>query len=234
MRDPAVMSGTDFHRLELAGRESLMPAQMSMSEAVAGIVARKTTVRQERLSGIHNPWGHAIGLTDPWIFLDLCESQRVVDAARGILGQDIILWDSELFTEVRSYADFLHRGREGRYWPVEPFAGAIVLLPIGRVDPGLLAIGLNDIEKNVLEMFNPSEPIYVIRLMPATSHFDRDPMHSAHRACMEEQVLINYTNRPLWLLSGVDRASNDLVTGFATAAPIWASGARRAEKEGES
>ncbi len=227
------MSGADFHRLELAGRESLMPAPMSVSEAVAGIVARKATLRQERLSGIHNPWGHAIGLTDPWVFLGLCESQGVVGGARDILGPDIILWDSELFAEVRSYADFLREGREGRYWPVTPLAGAIVLLPVGQADPLPRAVGLNEIGTNVLEMLDPSEPIYVIRLMPGTSHFDRDPQHSAHRACMEEQVLINYANRPLWLLSGVDRARNDLVTGFAAVAPTWASGALPTQKGGD-
>lgn len=227
------MSGTDLHRLELAGRESLMPAQMSVREAVAAIVARKTTIRQERLSGIHNPWGHAIGLTDPWIFLGLCESQGVVDAAREILGPDIILWDSELFAEMSSYADFLREGREGRYWPVTPLAGAVVFLPVGQADPRPLAIGLNEIGTNVLEMLDPSEPIYVIRLMPSTSHFDRDPQHPAHRACMEEQVLINYANRALWLLSGIDRARNDLVTGFAAAVPTWASGALPIQRGGD-
>lgn len=210
-----------------------MPAPMSVSEAVAGIVARKASLRQERLSGIHNPWGHAIGLTDPWVFLGLCESQRVVDAARDILGPDIILWDSELFTEGRSYADFLREGREGRYWPVTPVAGAVVLLPVGQADPQPRAIALNEIGQNVLEMFDASEPIYVIRLMPATSHFDRDPQHSSHRACMEDQVLINYAGRPLWLLSGVDRAKNDLVTGFAAAVPTWASGALPIQRGGD-
>lgn len=227
------MSGTDLHRLELAGRESLMPAQMSVREAVAATVTRKTTIRQERLSGIHNPWGHAIGLTDPWVFLGLCESQGVVDAAREILGPGIILWDSELFAETSSYADFLREGREGRYWPVTPLAGAVVLLPVGQADPRPLAIGLNEIGTNVLEMLDSSEPIYVIRLMPGTSHFDRDPQHPAHRACMEEQVLINYANRPLWLLSGVDRARNDLVTGFAAAVPTWASGALPIQRGGD-
>lgn len=226
------MSGTDFHQLELAGRESLRPAPMSVSEAVAGIVTGKATVRQERLSGIHNPWGQAIGFTDPWVFLGLCESQGVIDAARDILGPDIILWDSELFTEMRSYADFLREGREGRYWPVRPLAGAVVLLPVGQADPQPMAISLNQIGQNVLEMLDPSAPIYVIRLIPGTSHFDRDPRHPAHRVCMEEQVLINYASRPLWLLSGVDRAKNDLVTGFAAAVPTWASGALPTQQGG--
>ncbi|QOZ31668.1 resolvase [Bradyrhizobium sp. CCBAU 53421] len=226
------MSGGGLDQLELAGRDSLMPRPMSVSDAVANIVARKDTLRQERLSGIHNPWGHAIGVTDPWVFLGLCESQAVVDAARDVLGPDIILWDSELFAEMRSYAEFLREGREGRYWPVTPLEGVIVLLPVGQADLRPRAIGLNEIGTNVLEMLDPSQPLYVIRLMSASSHFDRDSQHSAHRACMEEQVLINYANRPLWLLSGVDRAGNDLVTGFAAAAPTWASGALPIKKGG--
>jgi len=227
------MNDTGPHLLELAGRHSLMPAPISVSEAVSAIVARKPAVRQERLSGIHNPWGHAIGLTDPWIFLGLCESKAVVDAAREILGPDIILWDSELFPDVRGYAEFLHNEREGRYWPVTPFAGAIVLLPVGRADPRPSAIGLGHIDENVLEGFDPPEPIYVVRLMPATSYFDRDLRHQAHRTCMEEQVLINYANRPLWLLSGMNWAGSDLVTGFAAAVPTWASGALPAKKGGD-
>jgi hypothetical protein len=226
------MNGADFDRLELAGRHSLLPGQTSVSEAVAEILARKATIRQETLSGIHNPWGLAIGFTDAWAFLGICESQVVVDAACEILGPDIILWDSELFTEVACYAEFLRADREGRYWPVTPFAGAVVLLPVGRADPRPRAISLSHVDENVLESLDPSEPIYVIRLMPGTSYFDRDPRHSAHRACMEEQVLINYANRPLWLLSGVNWAKSDLVTGFAPAVPAWASSALPLKKEG--
>ncbi|WP_342723487.1 resolvase [Bradyrhizobium sp. B097] len=211
-----------------------MPGQLSVSEAVAGILARKDAIRQERLSGLHNPWGHAIGFTDPWTFLSICESDAVVDEARSVLGPDIILWDSELFTEARKYTDFLREKKEGRYWPVTPLAGAIVVLGVGGADPRPKAISLNDVHESVLDRHDPLDPIYVIRLLPGTSHFDRNPLHPAHRACMEEQVLINYANRPLWLLSGADRTNNDLVTGFSLAAPAWASGGLAAEKGGET
>ncbi|BCH22974.1 resolvase [Mesorhizobium sp. L-8-3] len=221
--------GTDG--LDLAGRVSLMPARLPASEAVARIVARKATIRQERLSGLHNPWGHAVGLTDPWVFLELCESSRVIEAAKDLIGPDVILWDSELFSEARSYARFLCEGREGRYWPATPLAGAVVVLPVSRADPPVLGTRLGDVGPDLLEGIDPLEPLYVVRLMPATSHFDRDPQHPANRACMEEQVLINYANRPLWLLSGTDRANNDLVTGFAPAVPVWASGALPAEEK---
>lgn len=218
-------------QLDLAGRVSLTPARLPVREAVAGIVARKAMIRQERLSGIHNPWGHVIGLTDPWSFLDLCESDVVIDAARKIIGADVILWDSELFAEAGRFAEFLNEGREGRYWPVTPLAGGIILLPVGREKLDAKAVSLDDVGPHVLDGYDPSEPLYVVRLMPATSRFDRDPKHPANHACMEEQVLVNYSNRPLWLLCGTDRASNDLVSGFAPPVPVWASGAPPTERE---
>lgn len=225
------MTAAATDHLDLAGRVSLTPARLSLRDAVASIVARKTTIRQERLSGIHNPWGHCIGLTDPWTFLDLCESDFVVDAARKIIGLDIILWDSELFAEAGRYAGFLGQGREGRYWPVSPLAGAIVLLAVGKDEPEARVVGLDEVGLDALAGFDAAEPLYVVRLMPGTSRFERDPRHPAHRACMEEQVLVNYANRPLWLLSGADRANNDLVSGFATAVPVWAAGAMQNEGE---
>ncbi|AMS44533.1 MULTISPECIES: resolvase [Aminobacter] len=217
--------------LDLAGRISLTPARLPVREAVDRIVARKSTIRQERLSGIHNPWGHCIGLTDPWSFLDLCESALVIDAAKTVIGPDVILWDSEFFPEAGRYGEFVGEGREGRYWPVTPLAGAVVLVAVGRKTPEVRAVGLEEIGSDVLASFDASEPLYVVRLMPATSRFERDPNHAANRACMEEQVLVNYSNRPLWLLSGTDRANNDLVSGFAPAVPVWASGAMPSERE---
>lgn len=225
------MTAAGPDQLDLAGRVSLTPARLPVRQAVASIVARKATIRQERLSGIHNPWGHAISLTDPWSFLDLCESDLVISAARKIIGADLILWDSELFAEAGSYAEFLKEGREGRYWPVSPLNGAIVLSPVGREKPEAKAVSLDDIGPHALEGCDPAEPLYVVRLAPATSRFERDPNHPANRACMEEQVLVNYSNRPLWLLCGRDRANNDLVSGFAPAVPVWASHALPTEGE---
>jgi hypothetical protein len=211
--------------LNLAGRLPLMPGRLTVREAVTEIVGRGSAIRQERLSGLHNPWGHSIGLTDPWVFLELCESDLVAEAARALVGPDVILWDSELFCEASRYAAFVEQGREGRYWPVDPLAGALVLLPVGRETMKATAVMLTDIAPFSLDAFAADEPLYVVRLMPATSRFMRDPAFPANRICMEEQVLINYSNRPLWLISGSDRAGNDLVTGFAPSVPVWASGA---------
>lgn len=193
------------------------PAQ----EAVARLLAMQPPPRRERLSGIHNPWGLAAGLTDPWRFLDLCESAPVADAFERVIGPDIVLWDSELYLHARDYRAFVADGREGRYWPAKPLAGAVALIALGA-RPALHVMDVQGLSLPAGFVADDA-PLYVIRAMPASSTFSRDPNTPANRTAMQEQLLINYTTRPLWLLRGEDRAGNDFVTGFASDPPRWAS-----------
>jgi len=54
---------------------------------------------------------------------------------------------------------------------------------------------------------------YAIRYMPASSRYVRDPSFPANAYAAEKSPLMNYTQRPLWLLRGVDRAGNDFEIG---------------------
>jgi len=191
-------------------------------EVAAALGSHMPPLRQERLSGMHNPWGQAVGYTDPWIFLDLCESEAVIAAARAQLGDHILLWDSELYLTAADYAHFLKIKGEGCYWPLVPLAGCVVLVALHAADRRIKAVRLESLTAQTITMFAPNQPLYVIRLAPSSSHFERDPRHKAHRLCMEEQVLMNYAERPLWLLSGQDYAGNDFVGGFAPLTPQWA------------
>lgn len=217
--------------LDLAGKFPLIPERLQVGEALSRITALHPPVRQERLSGIHNPWGIAIGFTDPWAFLELCEGAAVKSVAVAVVGPDVILWDSELFLRAATYASFLQGRNETRYWPIEPLAGGVVLVSFkdDEIDQ-IHGISLGDLNAEALANFDPDSPLYVIRVMSGSSHFNRDPGHPANRACMVERVLINYAIRPLWLLSGSDSAANDLVTGFAPAVPVWAGGAKTLTK----
>lgn len=209
---------------DLAGRLPLLPERRSAGAHVADLAARGTTIRQERLSGIHNPWGLAGAITDPWAFLDLCESAPVVAAAQSLLGPDILLWDSELYLDGAHYCSFLREDREGRYWPATPLAGAVILVAFEDRETAIEAIDVAAIGRGTVPQLaarGAGRPLYVIRVMPATSHYDRDPRSPANRCCMEEQVLINYTNRPLWLLAGENRGGSDLVRGFSMTVPVW-------------
>jgi hypothetical protein len=54
---------------------------------------------------------------------------------------------------------------------------------------------------------------YAIRYMPATSRYVRDPAFPANAYAAKESPLMNYTQRPLWLVRGTDRAGNDYSLG---------------------
>jgi len=58
---------------------------------------------------------------------------------------------------------------------------------------------------------------YAIRYMPATSRYVRDPSFPANRYAVEKSPLMNYTQRPLWLVRGADRAGNDFKIGHGRA-----------------
>jgi hypothetical protein len=50
---------------------------------------------------------------------------------------------------------------------------------------------------------------YAIRFMPATSHFDR----SRPPALIGPGMVLDFANRPIWLVRGEDRAGNDFTVG---------------------
>lgn len=193
-----------------------------LREAVARLAALRPPPRRERLSGIHNPWGAAAGLTDPWRFLDLCESAAVLDAVETVIGPDIVLWDSELYLRGGDYRDFAAAGREGRYWPVAPLAGAVAWIAPDDDDAAIHVADIGDNAQLAARIAAGAAPLYVMRYLPATSRFVRDQKLPANDIAMREQLLINYTTRPLWLVRGEDRAHNDFVTGFASDPPRWA------------
>ena len=210
-------------------------ASTTLDERVAALQAsvdelRARRPRPERLSGMHNPWGHAAVLANSWRFLDVCEDAAIVTAIARLIGPDIILWDSELHLDARAYLRFIAEKREGRYWPVAPLAGALAWVSLARPARPAICVTLESLARAGvsadvdcgLAAIDADAPLYVIRYMPATSHFVRDSQATANRAGMEEQPLINYTTRPLWLVSGEDRAGNDFVTGFSPVAPRWA------------
>jgi len=189
---------------------------------VADLAGRNPQPRAERLSGIHNPWGHAAVLATAWPFLDLCEDAAVVEAVARLIGPDVVLWDSQLYLQAGAYLRFVLAGREGSYWPATPLAGALVLVAPMRPAIPAVCVELSAAAAIDPDRFDPSEPLYVIRYMPATSLYLRDPGAPRNRSAMEAQPLVNYMTRPLWLVSGEDRAGNDFVTGFSPAVPRWA------------
>jgi hypothetical protein len=174
--------------------------------------------RQELLSGIHNPFGRGAALADCWKFLDVCESAAVLDVVETHIGPDIVLWDSELYLDAVAW-NRAHEA-EGRYWPADPVAGVVVDV---MLDTG----AANVFDVHAAPSSAEAGAHYVIRYMPATSRYNRDPRYAPNRIAMEERPLVNYLNRPIWLVRGEDRAGSDFSTGFAQMAPGWAGSGDR-------
>jgi hypothetical protein len=182
-----------------------------------GILARDPPPAACERSGLHNPWRYGARQHEAWPLLSLCEDANVVAALRGVLGPDIVLWDSELYPTARDYRHFVAEGLEGRYWPATPLVGAVALFALTG-SPSASIVAMPD-AADAIAAIKPNAALFVARYMPATSLFDRNPQAAANQRCMEERLLFNYANRPLWLVSGQDRAGNDFVRGFAPSVP---------------
>ena len=197
----------------LAG-EALPDSLLNPTRAVAAALAERKPW-QELLSGIHNPFGRHTCAADAWIFLDIAESAAVLDAVEDVLGLDIVLWDSELYFEAAALpAD------EALWWPVEPLAGTIAI--VAMATGSLLLIDVTRRREIAPNLHDADSPFYLLRYMPASRRFDRDPRSPANRRAAEARALINYAKRPLWLVRGADRAGNDFAAGFSLPAAQWA------------
>ncbi len=196
------------------------PACSAVATEVAQLSALRPAPRLERLSALHNPWSNTAVATDRWAFLDLCESDEIVHRVAGLIGPDVVLWDSQLYLRGRDYVSFVAAGREGRYWPVHPREGAVSLLSFGNC-VGVLHLRLSEFRDRFVPPPEPDAPLYAIRYFPGASKFVRDSRFPANWIAMEEQVLENYTTRALWLVFGADHAGNDFVTGFSEQSPSW-------------
>lgn len=185
---------------------------------------REAAPHQDMLSGVHNPFGYHACAEQAWSFLDIAESDELVNCVEDALGPDVILWDSELCFDLSALS-----AEEASIWPADPLAGVIAAVALASGDVVLLDIARLTEQTGVLRRRGGA--CFVVRYMPGTSLFDRDPRSIANRRAAEARPLVNYTKRPLWLVRGEDRRNNDFVTGFSLPAARWVdAGALRRDR----
>ena len=202
---------------------------------------------------LHNPWARAAACYDSWGFLELCQSSALTSAIATLLGEDLILFDSQwlpdpwqLPTSDDTTDSDAHR------FPVDPSHGVTALIAFGNAAAATVRIDARTADRGrALERHKPvslplrggcvllidhltpyrvqpahpagSPTVYAARYFPASSQYLRDPAAPLHRALTERYPLLNYAKMPLWLVRGQDRADNDFVTGFSTRAGFWTS-----------
>ncbi|MCP4381810.1 MAG: phytanoyl-CoA dioxygenase family protein [Hyphomicrobiales bacterium] len=194
--------------------------------------------------------GLPLNLTSRW--LDVCRRPDFVDAIADLIGDDVILWGSQLFCKPAGTGLEVPWHQDGHFWPIRPLATCSLWLAIDDVDeensamlyvPGSHAPGtlfphadqpsedsaLNaemlpgdvDLDRVAVDalpagafslhdvyLVHGSKPNrshrrragFVIRYMPASSHYDRRAARSG-----STHVATKLAERPLFLLHGQDR-----------------------------
>jgi len=243
-----------------------LPADL-MARLAAGIdalIAQNPGVRPEQLVGAHvdmSPDSGVRGVTD---LLDCVSHPDILDMVEQIMGPDLIVWGSQVFSKPAGDGLAIPWHQDGQYWPVRPLKTVTVWIAVdpARVengcmrvvpgthrqglkphhtseDPGLaLNQGLDEAvdEAKVVDIeLEPGQLSlhdamlvhgsnanrsgarrcgYAIRYMPATSLFDR----TIPPTPIARNQVIDFSQRPIWLVRGEDRAGNDFQVGKQIAA----------------
>lgn len=231
-----------------------------LRRSVEALIDTNAGVRPEQLVGAHIKSSRDTGVRGRTELLDFAQNPDLLDIVEQLIGPDLILWGSQVFSKPAGDGMAIPWHQDGQYWPMRPLATVTVWIAVDpatvengclRVIPGThmggllphestdekglalnqgLTKGVID-EREAVDIELEAGQIslhhamivhgsnanrsakrrcgYAIRYMPATSHFDRtlEPTRIANN-----QVL-DFSQRPLWLVRGEDRANNDFAVG---------------------
>jgi len=231
-----------------------------LKPAVERLIDNNADLRPEQLAGAHIRENRDTGVKGNVALLDFTRHPDILDIVEQVIGPDIIMWGSQVFSKPAGDGMAIPWHQDGQYWPMRPLATVTVWVAVDpatvengclRVIPGTHEDGLmphevtnetglalnQGVSKGV---FDESRAVdieleagqislhhamlvhgsnanrsakrrcgYAIRYMPATSHFQRDPEPTR----IANNQVLDYAQRPLWLLRGQDRANNDFTIG---------------------
>jgi hypothetical protein len=231
-----------------------------LRRSVEALIDSNADVRPEQLVGAHIKNSKDTGVRGRDELLEFARHPDLLDIAEQLIGPDLILWGSQVFSKPARDGMAIPWHQDGQYWPMRPLSTVTVWIAVDpattengclRVIPGTHASGLFPHETNNADglalnqgvakgAFDERQAVdieleagqislhhamllhgsnanrstnrrcgYAIRYMPATSHFDRTlaPTRIANNQS------IDFSQRPLWLVRGKDRANNDFAVG---------------------
>lgn len=242
---------TPKHRLspDLLGR---------MTRSIETLISSNADIRPEQLVGAHIRKSEDTGVRGVEDLLDLACHPDILDAVEQVMGPDLILWGSQVFSKPAGDGMAIPWHQDGQYWPLRPLRTVTVWIAIDpvtvengcmRVIPGTHHDGLLEHESSDDQSLALNQGLahvdeaaardielepgqfslhdvmlihgsnanasgrrrcgWAIRYMPATSLFDRSipPIRIA------QNQVIDFSQRPIWLVRGEDRAGNDFSVG---------------------
>jgi len=228
--------------------------------AIEALIADNPDIRPEQLVGAHVKASKDSGVRGRNELLTSGRHRAILDIVEQLIGPDLILWGSQVFSKPAGDGMAVPWHQDGQYWPMRPLASVTVWIAIDpatvengclRVIPGShksgllrheetnasglalnqgLAPGTFDETTAVDIELQPGQISlhdamlvhgsnanrsgarrcgYAIRYMPATSLFDR----SIPPTRIANNQVIDFSQRPIWLVRGHDRAGNDFTAG---------------------
>ncbi len=211
----------------------------------AAISASGTSNRPWVFWELHNPWSRAAVNVDSWQLLDVCQAPVLIEVLSLLMGDDIVLFDSQIVPNpALTEFDEPRWRNDDQFFPLDRPNGLVVRLPFGSDAPrtfeyrrhesagieycrGQVLIHAANLDYRSPAANDSGGFEYVVRYFPAQRLYERDPLHPKHVQLTERYPWVNYMKMPLWLVNGEDKAGNDFVTGFHTRTGRWTTASAR-------
>jgi ectoine hydroxylase-related dioxygenase (phytanoyl-CoA dioxygenase family) len=119
--------------------------------AIEGLIADNPDVRPEQLVGAHIAKSADTGVRGREELLACAQHPDLLDMAEQILGPDLIMWGSQVFSKPAGDGLAIPWHQDGQYWPMRPLATVTAWIAIDpairengclRVIPGTHRLGL--------------------------------------------------------------------------------------------
>ncbi len=106
-----------------------------LREQAAAIYRAATQKRPWLLWELHNPWSRSASVADSWKFLELCQSEELLEQIAPFIGEDIILFDSQFSPGAGDAGQAESSWRNDRLrCPARPLQGLVVRIPLADAD----------------------------------------------------------------------------------------------------
>jgi len=232
-----------------------------MRHEYEALLARNPHIQSDIIMAPHQTNGGSMGVVGSTRWLDFATRPELMEIARQLIGEDIILWGTTLFGKPARSGKETPWHQDGQYYPIRPLEVLTIWIPLDDVTPengpmkfipgshkshrlyshswqgeegrtiGLVAdahqfdeaqaepliLRAGQVSFHDVYMLHASDAnrtdrrraAFIVRLMPATSRYD----HALGAEIGKQHPAQGYGVRPLYLVSGRDRAGNDFTIG---------------------
>lgn len=240
-----------------------LPAELiaEMRQEYADLLARNSHLESDIILAPHQTNGGSMGIVGSEKWLEFATHPGLINIARQLIGDDIILWGTTVFGKPAHSGKETPWHQDGEYYPIKPLDVLTIWIPLDDVTPEngpmrfipgshkaheLYSHSWVDGDNKTINLVCDSEhfdettaePLllragqvsfhdvymihgsqanhtdqrraaFIVRLMPATSFYD----HALGAETGKQHPAQGYGIRPLYLISGEDRAGNNFEIG---------------------